>query len=329
MSMADRISAVNANLRQTRGSLASLGVQPGPGLEEQKRRKKSGAAEDRIAERDESGGGVQLNEEGGEGAGDQQTGSGDQQTGPINHQTGGGNQQGRPEEQGDRTESDDKSWRPGADKGKGPGGDESEEDELSEGGSASLAEGDHLLMTQAQIDELYTSGDPDNANKAAALLACFMDSLVEKTQRSASRQLTSQPPKRRQQHQRENTGMRRRSPSPYNLIQENLTELSAEPEDTGRYQAGKRLRPPSPIAYENAKKTTEGWLPDDEYREKKAAERRNRSKRDYDRNNRRGRRSPERLNDRRDDWKERQASPNRGNNHGYETKRSNHYGKRS
>lgn len=451
-------------------------------------------------------------------------------------------------------------------------------------------------MTQARIDRLYTSGDPDDADEAAALLARFMDSLVGKTPRSAPRQLKSQPPERRQQHRRESRSMRRRSPSPYNLIQENLTELSAEPEDMDRYHSGKRLRQPSPIsdkaesrkridqkgqsskseaelvealllsgkgrmvlangdvvengriivlddskemdkslphlspvllvylqtfkayiplsvfdrtflvedgnawqtrkapsaakimeggatvkvygneppmeeltmqyeqwldamtlfikyvrqegwetqaerfeghkvvvmelrekigwmvalrycvrvrqglmrmtvdkkiynitkiqsvildevkqtcennnerayrtnpyapggpkadynpetglprtdralkrggtsyekvtsssysrssAYENAKKTKEGWLPDEEYREKKAAEQRNRSKRDYDRNDRRGRRSPDRSNDRRDDWKERRASPNRGHNRGYETKRNDYYGKRS
>ncbi|EGG11686.1 uncharacterized protein MELLADRAFT_59594 [Melampsora larici-populina 98AG31] len=131
MSMDDRISAADANLRQTRGSSAQLGVQPVPGLEVQKRKKRGGGVEDTIDEVEEGGGGQETNKVGGGQVGN---GSGGQRANPQLMQVGG--------DQGQKglmdSDDDHESYKPGADKGKGPGGEESEGDELA---SKSLGKG--------------------------------------------------------------------------------------------------------------------------------------------------------------------------------------------
>ncbi|EGG09448.1 uncharacterized protein MELLADRAFT_104156 [Melampsora larici-populina 98AG31] len=309
MSMEDRLAQAEANLRQTRGASAALGIQPGPGLDLQRKKKKTTGQEERIGEEGASGGEVErVQEEGGQGV------SGERQREA---------QEDQREHNQDSLESDDESWRPGGDRGRDREA-ESEEDQISveEGGSLDSVQLGRGNAATEENGVTYQRSQP-NTNPPEARKQC---------------------PIQRQDYRREAVPARRRSPSREDLIQENLTEVSTDTVDSAPPLPGKRRRSsrrattssdrpssttyPRSSAYETAKRSKEGWLPDAEYKEKKAAERRSRMKRDGERNERRYGKSPDRPSDRRDDWQERRTSPSRGYNRGFNAKR-NDYRKRS
>ncbi|EGG04848.1 uncharacterized protein MELLADRAFT_88529 [Melampsora larici-populina 98AG31] len=133
-----------------------------------------------------------------------------------------------------------------------------------------VVDGDRIVDIQGRIDELYARGD---RTEAAALLAQFVDSFMTR-ERTISRQGSvnsqrdspdppNQPARRTQQEApaRQPQTSDRPQAAPYRLIQDDITEASADSHDSPEGRLPKRTKPDNPedpsAATGNARRETE------------------------------------------------------------------------